>query len=146
MTPHAKPKRNRKSFTPKYFEQLYGKDKDPWHLATSPYEHSKYTATLEILKGQPLGTVFEAGCSIGILTKVLASICDSVLAVDVSETALANAMQNCDALGNVTITQMRIPAEWPVGSFDLILFSEVLYFLGPVDIRATARKTVRSLS
>jgi hypothetical protein len=41
---------------------------------------------------------------------------------------------------------MRIPAEWPAAHFDLILLSEVLYFLGPEDIRRTARKTLRSLS
>jgi hypothetical protein len=41
---------------------------------------------------------------------------------------------------------MRIPAEWPASSFDLILLSEVLYFLSPADIRVTAQKTLRSLS
>jgi SAM-dependent methyltransferase len=136
----------RSSLTPEYFDKLYAKDNDPWSFATSPYEHSKYSATLKLLKGQPLGTVFEAGCSIGILTKALAANCDFVLAVDVSETALANARRNCDGLGNVTFAQMRIPADWPTGSFDLILFSEILYFLGPDDIRMTAHKTVQSLS
>jgi cyclopropane fatty-acyl-phospholipid synthase-like methyltransferase len=146
MTSDAKPTRNRRSLAPEYFEQLYTKDEDPWHFATSAYEQSKYKATLEILKGQPLGRVFEVGCSIGVLTKALALNCDSVLAVDVSEIALSNAMHSCGAHGNVTISYMRIPAEWPAGSFDLILLSEVLYYLGPADVRATARKTSQSLS
>jgi SAM-dependent methyltransferase len=146
MTSPAKPTKNRRSFAPGYFEKLYSRDHDPWHFATSPYEHSKYATTLEVLKGQPLGTVFEVGCSIGILTKTLAVNCGSVLAIDVSKTAILRAKRNCEALGNVTIARMRIPAEWPSGSFDLILLSEVLYFLGPTDIRATAGKTLRSLS
>jgi 2-polyprenyl-3-methyl-5-hydroxy-6-metoxy-1,4-benzoquinol methylase len=146
MIPHARLKRDRLSLSAKYFDELYAKDSDPWRFATSPYEHSKYLETLEILKGGPLGTVFEVGCSIGILTKTLASSCDSVLAVDVSEIALANARRNCGARGKVTFAQMRIPAEWPAGTFDLILFSEVLYYLGPDDIRVTAGRTVQSLS
>ena len=146
MSSDARPAKPRGSLEPEYFEELYKKDKDPWHFATSAYEHAKYAATLEILKGQPFGTVFEAGCSIGILTKALALNCDSVLAVDVSESALANAVRNCGALGNVKIDYMRIPAEWPAGSFDLILLSEVLYYLSPPDVRATARKTLQSLS
>ena len=146
MTSDAKPTRNRRSLAPGYFEKLYTKDEDPWHFATSAYEHSKYAETLEILKGRPLGTVFEVGCSIGILTKALALNCDSVLAVDVSAIALSNAIHNCGADSNVTFTYMRIPAEWPAGSFDLILLSEVLYYLGPADVRATAHKTSQSLS
>ena len=138
--------KDRRSFTSKYFDDLYAKDNDPWRFATSKYEHYKYLATLEILKGQALGAVLEVGCSIGILTRALASNCDSVLAVDGSEIALTTAKQKCGDFGNVTLAQMRIPEEWPAGSFDLILFSEVLYFLGPDDIRVTARKTVQSLS
>ena len=146
MTAKTKAQNDRSSFTSKYFDELYAKDKDPWRFATSPYEHSKYSATLEILKSQPLGRVFEVGCSIGILTRALASNCESVLAVDGSEIPLVDARRECADFGNVRFAQMRIPTEWPAGSFDLILFSEVLYFLGPDDIRVTARKTVQSLS
>jgi hypothetical protein len=41
---------------------------------------------------------------------------------------------------------MRIPTEWPEAHFDLILLSEVLYFLGPEDVRTTADNTISSLS
>ena len=146
MTSETKLTKNRRSFSSKYFDELYSKDQDPWRFETSPYERAKYSATLDILKGQSLGAVFEVGCSIGILTRALASNCDSVLAIDGSAIALASAKQKCGDLGNVTLAQMRIPTEWPSGSFDLILFSEVLYFLGPDDIQVTARKTVQSLS
>ena len=98
MTSEPKSTKDRRSFTSKYFDELYAKDDDPWRFATSQYEHSKYLVTLEILKGQPLGAVFEVGCSIGILTRALASNCDSVLAVDGSEIALTNAKQKCDGL------------------------------------------------
>ena len=136
----------RESFNPDYFERLYANEEDPWRFASSNYERSKYTATLETLKRHRFGAVFEVGCSIGILTRMLAPSCESLLAVDVSRIALTRARRTCRTLGNVTIARMRIPAEWPAAQFDLILLSEVLYFLGPEDIRTTARKTLRSLS
>jgi hypothetical protein len=32
------------------------------------------------------------------------------------------------------IVRMRIPQEWPAGRFDLILLSEVLYYLGSYSV------------
>jgi SAM-dependent methyltransferase len=136
----------RVSFSPDYFERLYANDKDPWCFESSSYERSKYAATLETLKGHRLGAVFEVGCSIGILTRMLAPNCASLLAVDVSRIALERARYNCRTLGNVKIARMRVPAQWPAARFDLILLSEVLYFLSPEEIRTTARKALGSLS
>ena len=135
----------RESFNPDYFEQLYANDSDPWRFASSSYERSKYQATLDTVKDERYRAAFEVGCSIGILTRMLARNCESLLAVDVSRIALERARRTCRGLGNVTIVRMRIPDEWPAARFDLILLSEVLYFLGPDDIRTTARKTLSSL-
>ena len=89
--------------------------------------------------------MFEVGCSIGVLTRMLAPKCESLLAVDVSRIAVTRARRTCRALRNVTIARMRIPTEWPEARFDLILLSEVLYFLGPADVHTTARQTIGSL-
>jgi chemotaxis methyl-accepting protein methylase len=40
---------------------------------------------------------------------------------------------------------MRVPAEWPAQRFDLILFSEVLYYLSHSDIMRTAQRTRQSV-
>jgi len=136
----------RVSFNPDYFERLYASEVDPWDFASSSYERSKYQATLEALKDDRYKAVFEVGCSIGILTRMLAPNCESLLAVDISRIALRRARRTCRGLGNVTIARMRIPDEWPLARFDLILLSEVLYFLSPDDIRTTAGKALSSLS
>src|SRR5271154_6350417 len=128
------------SFSAAYFEKLYTDQDDPWNFTSSGYERSKYRYTLEALRSHRdrLQSALEVGCSIGILTRQLASICDALLAIDVAQTAVAKAKINCKDLSQVTIQRMRIPSEWPIGKFDLILFSEVLYFLGPDDICSTA--------
>jgi hypothetical protein len=41
--------------------------------------------------------------------------------------------------------RLRIPAEWPEGRFDLIVLSEVLYFLTAHDIAAVAARVLTTL-
>ncbi len=128
---------------PDYFEQLYARDPDPWKFATSDYERDKYAATIEALPVRRFASGFEIGCSIGVLTKQLAERCDTLLGVDVSDIALEQARQRCPG---VTFENMDLRSAWPPGQFDLILFSEVLYYLGLDGIRRVAEHTVASLA
>jgi len=135
------------SFGADYFDKLYADQADPWNFATSGYERRKYLHTLEALKWDRnrFRSALEVGCSIGILTRQLAAICHVLFAIDVAQTAVAKAKINCKDLRQVTIQRMRIPSEWPNRTFDLILFSEVLYFLGPDDIGLTADRSMDSI-
>lgn len=133
------------SFTPDYFERLYFRDADPWSFATSQYERNKYEETIAVLGCRRFADAFEVGCSIGILTGMLAPCCDSLLAADVSEIALSQALRNCGGMNNVTFERMNVPHEWPEKTFDLILLSEVLYFLSRADIMTAASKSIRGL-
>lgn len=130
---------------PNPFETLYRQNPDPWNFATSPYERDKYAATLAALPHRPIRRCFEVGCSIGVLTRHLAARCDSLLGIDVADTALTQARHRCADLQNVTLDRMAIPHEWPPGSFDLIVFSEVLYYLTDDAIHRAARQTLASL-
>lgn len=129
---------------PSYFEQLYSRDPDPWRFATSDYERDKYTATLAALPGR-YERCFEVGCSIGVLTRQLAPQCGALLGADVAETALQQARERCADLPHVQFQRMAVPGEWPDGPFDLILFSEVLYYLGLPGLHEAARLTLGSL-
>jgi trans-aconitate methyltransferase len=76
---------------PEYFEQLYRDDDDPWRFRTRWYEARKRQLTLAALPDEHYATVFEPGCSIGLLTADLASRCDHLLAMDISAEALHQA-------------------------------------------------------
>ncbi len=128
-----------------YFDALYAADADPWCFASSGYERAKYDATLAALPAPRFSAGFEVGCSIGVLTHRLADRCTSLLAVDVADAALAQARARCGGLAHVEIRRMRVPDEWPACSFDLIVFSEVLYYLGANDITRAASRTRDSL-
>jgi len=129
-----------------YFEALYAGGRDPWQFATSDYERRKYAATLAAIGPARIPRAWEVGCSIGVFTQALAGLCDDLLAVDVADSALEQARARCGGLAQVALQRLRIPDEWPRGQFDLIVFSEVLYYLVADDIRTAAWRSLVSLA
>jgi SAM-dependent methyltransferase len=126
--------RRDRSIDADYFEGLYRADPDPWRFATSAYEQAKYDATIAALGTERSLSALEVGCAIGVLTVRLAAVCDRLLAVDVSDTALEAARTRCRALTNVDVQRMSLPAEAPDGLFDLIVLSEVVYYWDDGDL------------
>ena len=122
-----------------YFEELYGQSRDPWGFETSGYEREKYARTLGVLAHrQPrYGRALEVGCSIGVFTAMLAPLCEEVLAVDVSEKALAVARERLRDFPHARFEPRRLPEEMTGGPFDLIVASEVLYYW-PGDVMLAA--------
>lgn len=136
----------KQTLQPEYFEKVYQANDDPWDFASSEYEAEKYAATLSALPRPFYENVFEIGCSIGVLTEKLAARCGKLLSVDVSERALKQAKKRCADLKNVRFEKMQIPDEFPVEKFDLILISEVGYYLSPEDWGRTCEKVFAQLN
>ncbi|MDO7853641.1 class I SAM-dependent DNA methyltransferase [Hymenobacter convexus] len=130
---------------PEYFDHVYQANRDPWNFETSPYEREKYAATLAALPRPHYAEVFEIGCSLGVLTAQLAPRCGHLLAVDVSDAALAQARARCAELPQVEIRRMEVPNEFPSQNFDLILLSEVGYYWSPADLARAADKLIAGL-
>lgn len=118
-----------------YFARVYADDADPWSFATSPYENEKYRATIDALGERRYGAAFEIGCSVGVLTEMLAARCDSLLSIDINERALASARARCAASVNVRFERMTFPHETPAGPFGLIVISEVAYYWSDEDLQ-----------
>jgi SAM-dependent methyltransferase len=111
-----------------YFEDLYAAERDPWQFETSEYESDKYARTIAALEGRRYARGLEVGCSIGVLTRRLAASCDAVLALDVSQRAVATARERQGDLPGVRVERSSLPEDTPDGPFDLIVCSEVLYY------------------
>ncbi len=125
------------SWTADVFERIYAERADPWGFESSPYEHAKYADTLSALDGRRYRNGLELGCSIGVMTEALAARCDALLAIDISDAALARARTRCAALPGVRFLQAALPdglPTLPAGCCDLLVLSELLYFLNPGDI------------
>lgn len=128
-----------------YFEGLYAKYADPWGFESSAYERDKYDATLFALPRSRYARGLEVGCSIGVLTERLARRCDWLTAIDIAEQPLEAARCRCAHLPNVSFARASAPADWPEGRFDLILLSEVVYYLSPSDVGRLAARVLESL-
>ena len=116
-----------------YFENLYAESPDPWGFETSEYERRKYERTLGVLTHRRYRRALEVGCSIGVFTEMLAPLCDELVAVDVSEKAVAAAKERLESFPQVRIELRRLPEETPEGPFDLVVASEVMYYW-PEDV------------
>ena len=127
-----------------FFEEMYSRNADPWNFAGDAYEHSRYDALLTALTGRHYGRAFEPGCSIGVLTEGLAPLCDELLAIDLSETAIAQARERCLAFSNVRFAVASIYDVDP-GPLDLLVLSEIGYYFESSDLRAWADKLLASL-
>ena len=124
-----------------YFEGLYAESDDPWN-----FESSEYERTLEALGGSRFGRALEAGASIGVFTEMLAGRCDELLAVDVSEQAVAEARKRLSGREHVRVERRTLPEEMPDGPFDLIVASEVLYYFTRGEMLATLVAFERELA
>ncbi|HET6553511.1 MAG TPA: class I SAM-dependent methyltransferase [Dyella sp.] len=130
------------SYDHEHFERLYTHDPDPWAVLTSTYERDKYQATLHALSRPRYAQALELGCSIGGLTRWLAPRCQTLVAVDTSETALQRARSACPA-PQVKFVQAHLPdGDWQ-GTFDLVVLSEILYYFSVPALAQLAERLSR---
>jgi LmbE family N-acetylglucosaminyl deacetylase len=113
---------------PRYFEALYDASDDPWGLANRFYERRKRAMVLGSLPRERFGRAFEPGCATGLLTAQLAERADEVVAWDVVPAAARQTADRVAGAGNVIVAARGIPGDWPEGTFDLVVLSEVGYY------------------
>ena len=111
------------------FEALFQKKIDPWNYSASPFEAFKRRALLRACGVRCRGRALELACATGETSRSLASRCLRLLSVDSSATALAAAARRTQGHRNITLRQALLPGEMPRGPFDLIVVSELLYYL-----------------
>ncbi len=130
------------------FDTLFRLTRDPWNYS-SPYQQWKYEQELQLLPPTPISLALELGCAEGIFTIQLASRVEHLVAADISATALMRANQRCvlQQCENVRLIQFDLTQdELPAERFDLIICSEVLYYIGNQAIlREITEKLAKSL-
>lgn len=113
-----------------YFEQLYRSSPDPWGFESSWYERRKYALTTAALTRPRYRRGVEPGCSNGELTALLADRCDELWAFDFVPAVVERARTRCESFPGVRVSCASFPDWWPPGSGDLVVWSEVAYYLG----------------
>ncbi len=121
----------RRRYNAAWWNNLYSTAHDPFGFDTSGYERGKFADTLEALQTRHYSSALEVGCSVGTFTEMLAPRCDRLLALDIAEAAVQRTNARCASFPHVRAKRAAIPADLPDGPFDLIICSDVLYYLTP---------------
>jgi cyclopropane fatty-acyl-phospholipid synthase-like methyltransferase len=128
---------------------MYTESADPWQLQSRWYEQRKYAITLALLPYARYRHAFEPGCSVGVLTEQLAGRCDHVTATDVAVAALDvnhHRLVGAGCRDRVTLVQASLDEPWPAAGCDLVVLSEVCYYLDPAALRAALDREVPRLT
>src|SRR5206468_8512402 len=84
-------------------------------------------------------------CAEGHFTAQLAGQVTHLIAADISARALSRAGERCASLRNVEFTRLDIARDNLPKSLDLVVCSEVLYYIAPGLLHAVARKLVEAI-
>ncbi|CAN5212884.1 SAM-dependent methyltransferase [soil metagenome] len=112
-----------------YFEGQYAGDADPWGFDSRWYEQRKQALTLALLPEPRARRALEPGCANGTLTVRLADRCDELIAYDLIDEPLQRARERTADMSHVRVLQGRLPELWPGDGGDLVVWSEVAYYL-----------------
>jgi glycosyltransferase involved in cell wall biosynthesis/SAM-dependent methyltransferase len=127
-----------------FWEDIFKKP-DPWNYL-SAYEQEKYARQRAILPEGTIGTALELACAEGLFTAQLAPRVDRLIAADISATALGRAKEHCKTLENVSFEQLDLISDALPEGLDLIVCSEVLYYLADeAELERVAKRLVAAL-
>ncbi|TYL87165.1 trifunctional glycosyltransferase/class I SAM-dependent methyltransferase/polysaccharide deacetylase [Bradyrhizobium cytisi] len=128
----------------RFWEELFDEE-DPWNYH-SDYEQEKYRKQLELLPDQIPANALELACAEGHFTDLLAPKVEHLIASDISSKALARALSRCSRHLNIDFTWIDLLSDELPPNMDLIVCSEVLYYLADEDeLKAVLEKLAKSL-
>ncbi|ANY10452.1 hypothetical protein AFB00_27265 [Pseudonocardia sp. HH130630-07] len=131
---------------PELFADRYRADPDPWQVRTSAYERRKREVVLASLPRRRYAFAAEPGCGVGELTRELARCCDRLVASDVVAEAVA-ATAEVAAGDGVQVLRSDLDDERAVpDGVDLVVLSEVLYYLPEERLRAVLDRVAAALA
>lgn len=112
-----------------FFDGLWAEG-DPWRFETAEYDQRIYERQIELLGDRRYERALELGCGAGAFTRRLAALAPSIVAIDVSEQAIATARRHGGdgidyRLENIMTFDPSLEGPW-----NLIVLNETIYYLG----------------
>ena len=139
---------SRETLKPGHFDGLYDQSPDPYGFTSRWYETRKYALSLAMLPWPRYRRAFEPGCSIGVLTAQLAAALRQP-----AELRRVGGRGRCGpgadgavpaGHGGAAAGARRLADR--CGQFDLIVLSELLYYLSDEDLARTVGLAVDALA
>ena len=133
------------------FDAAYRADDDPFDIGNSWYERRKIEVLLASLTQERYHRGWDTACGTGHLTGSLSARCDSLVASDLSPRAveltterLTDDPTDRTGTGTVDVRVHGLPDALGDREFDLIVLSEVVYYLSPHDLLTLPESLLRS--
>jgi SAM-dependent methyltransferase len=111
-------------------EALFDDYQGDYSPAAGP-EQERYRLILEAVAklGGEWGDAIEIGCSKGLFTAMLAELCRSVVATDISPRACGLTAERCANFPNVTVRQFDIQLGAAIGQYDMVFVMDILAYV-----------------
>lgn len=120
------------------FERVYRETGDPWASGSPQYRYQqrKYATLIALLPaGRRYAQALDIGCGLGAMVGLLEARADTVLGLDVAQAAVDLARARHAGRPALSFEQsdvLDLPRTLD-GRFDLIVMSDVLYYLSPLS-------------
>ena len=124
-----------------HFDAIYSASPDPWEVRTSPYERGKRDAARALLGDARFDHALEAGCGEGCLAGDLLAHGQASRATGIDQAADIIERAQRSAPQGLRLVQGRLPDDLPEGPYDLVIFSELLYYLPEKELERLAGLT-----
>jgi 2-polyprenyl-3-methyl-5-hydroxy-6-metoxy-1,4-benzoquinol methylase len=116
------------------FETIYSESDDPWDSVNPrfSYQRRKYDTVMSLLPAnRRFGRALDLGCGLGALSCLLAERADSVLGLDVAQTAVDHARKRHATRSNLSFERGDILdlSKGLNGQFDILMIADTLYYL-----------------
>lgn len=153
------------AYSDSYFDELYNDNTDPWQYQTRWYEERKRNTCLALLPQSHYERAIELGCGNGVLSELLAHRCQDLISIDGNHQAVKLAKERLAALPHARVIQGIVPDKLfslkelleqskPLSEntsinqppFDLIVISEILYYLSSSDIDVVINWALHNLA
>jgi SAM-dependent methyltransferase len=128
------------------FENKFRANIDAWDYSHSPFERAKRGLLLRACGPLKHGRVLELGCAIGETTRELARLSLRLVAVDASPTALKEAARRIPRRQHIRFQRAILPGQMPRGPFDVIVISELVYYLRAHHLNSLADRSFAALA
>jgi SAM-dependent methyltransferase len=127
------------------FSNLYRAEADPWQVSSRWYERRKRATALAALPDERYGAAVEPACGTGAFTRELGPRCERLLAFDPVPAAVDQARAATAGLPQVRVQIGEVPGDLPAEPVDLLVYSEILYYLDDEDLARTIERSVAAL-
>ncbi len=124
------------------FAPVYSRaERDAWGYEQRAFESKRFDLIMEVMSTVRPKRVLEVGCAEGHLTQRLGSRAEELVACDIVEEALRRARENCRGLDNARFLHLDVRRTWPPGGFDLLVYSDVLYYFTKREVKRVIRES-----